>query len=120
MDVYLNLIALKGPEDLQREVIVENSLTVRPDWKIFEQILSPGGIKTTVTPEEFLLKRPSLETLWEITATRRDAFGRELTFSWAKDLRNLEWPEDTSPINPAIKAFIEALPDNIPIILFWC
>jgi len=51
--------------------------------------------------------------------TRTDGLGVEIGFVYARQLQNLVIPEDSSTINKAIKAYIDALPGNIPIILVW-
>jgi len=51
--------------------------------------------------------------------TREDNVGAELTFVYAKDFKKLNWPEANFSRNLAIKAFIEALPEDTPIILWW-
>ena len=51
--------------------------------------------------------------------TREDAYGEELTVVYAEQMKKLFIPEDASPWNKAIKAFIDKLPNNTPIILDW-
>lgn len=51
--------------------------------------------------------------------TREDSYGETLTFVYAKDLKILRIPHDSSDHNRAIMAFIDALSDDIPVILYW-
>jgi hypothetical protein len=48
-----------------------------------------------------------------------DGLGVKIGFAHAKQLKTLVISEDASAINKAIKAYIDALPDDIPIILAW-
>ncbi len=50
---------------------------------------------------------------------RDDKYGTELTFVYAEQLKSLKVENGASPKNRAIKVFIEALPDDTPIILLW-
>jgi hypothetical protein len=52
--------------------------------------------------------------------TDTDRRGNPLTFTTPTMLRQLRLPEDTSPWNQAILAFLLALPPDARIILFWC
>ncbi|MDP3934965.1 MAG: hypothetical protein Q8Q46_02005 [Candidatus Giovannonibacteria bacterium] len=54
-----------------------------------------------------------------IEKTREDKYGDELVFVYAQQLKKLKMPDDASPKNKAIKAFVNALPDDTPIILYW-
>ncbi len=54
-----------------------------------------------------------------LKSTRTDAFGVELTFAYAQELKKLKLPDDVTTRNRAVKAFIDALPNETPIILYW-
>jgi hypothetical protein len=49
-----------------------------------------------------------------------DKHGRPLTFTTPADLKNVCPPNDLSPWNVAILAFLEALPSDTRLVLFWC
>lgn len=51
--------------------------------------------------------------------TRTDELGYEMTLASAKQLKGLVIPNDTSPTNKAIKAYLDQLPDDTFIILGW-
>jgi hypothetical protein len=53
------------------------------------------------------------------TETRFDGLGVEIRFVYTKQLKALTIPKDSTDINKAIKAFIETLPDDMPVILAW-
>jgi len=55
----------------------------------------------------------------EVLVRGGPSFEEESTFLYASELRALTYPPDAAPWNLAIKAFIEALPDDTPIILYW-
>lgn len=66
------------------------------------------------------LKFPIYDEDGETLVRGGPTFGDEdSTLLYASELRGLVYPPDTSPWNLAFKAFIEALPDDIPIILYW-
>jgi hypothetical protein len=49
-----------------------------------------------------------------------DRQGRPLTFTTPQDLHQLRVPEDLSPWNRAVLAFLLALPPDCRIVLYWC
>jgi hypothetical protein len=49
-----------------------------------------------------------------------DRQGASLTFTTPEDMRRLRIPEDLSPWNTAILAFLRALPLDARIVLYWC
>lgn len=54
-----------------------------------------------------------------IRKNRKDHYGDELRFALAGDLKNLKWPTKMSSTNKAIRAFLKALPEDTPVILYW-
>jgi hypothetical protein len=46
--------------------------------------------------------------------------GSRLTFTTPADLVRLEIPADTSPWNCAVLGFLQALPTDARIVLYWC
>jgi hypothetical protein len=49
-----------------------------------------------------------------------DRYGAPLTFTTPGDLRRLRLPDDLSPWNRAVLAFLLALPTDARIVLYWC
>lgn len=131
MGVDLTLFFLQRPEDLVKtEVLVMNQLFLDRDYMAFGQLRNfsymrehEGWVdipeRPTITPH------PLPPQLWVkvygegLEPTREDSYGDELTFVYAQDLKKLQLPEHSSPWMKVIKAFIDALPDDTPIILHW-
>jgi hypothetical protein len=95
------------------------------DFRIFEQFANfPGAvnktptnvIKTSLLPGDLTVASVSEEN--GVTFNRNDEYG-EISWVHGKELKTLHIPDDTSPINKAIKAYIDQLPDEIPILLRW-
>ncbi len=49
-----------------------------------------------------------------------DQYGAPLTFTTPAALARLVPPDEMSPWNAAVLAFLTALPDNTRIVLYWC
>jgi hypothetical protein len=49
-----------------------------------------------------------------------DRQGSRLTFTTPADLQRLRQPDDLSPWNRAVMAFLLALPAEARVILYWC
>lgn len=120
--LQLTLIPL-SPEDLGKTLVhCNNQLSFTQDYRIFGQLIDfdKGDlptIKARPIPPQMLLENcknaPGKRT-------REDGNGAELTFVRAKQLKDeLEIPRGTSPGNVAVMKFIDRLPDDTPIILFW-
>lgn len=105
----------------QKVVHCHDRLNLDPDNNIFSQLIDCGeGNKPTVKIN------PIPPQMWvethecgKIRGTNRDKYGNTLTFIYAGEFKDLKFPVSTSQKNKAIKAFVDALPDNIPIILWW-
>ena len=121
MGADLKLRFLKGPEALTdvHPVCLE-SLDIERDQFIFNQLDKFGDnhpvIETIQIPPQMWIGVYGEDGFKEI---RKDRFDRTLTFTYAKELKKLEIPENAHWKNKAIKAFINMLPDNIPVILCW-
>ncbi len=94
------------------------------DYRIFAQLSnfpdSRGGF-----PDQSIKTRPLPNGLTigttiddEVTFSRNDESG-EMNWVYAKKLKTLDIPKDTSKVNKAIKAYIDQLSDNTPVILRW-
>jgi hypothetical protein len=97
------------------------------DYQIFSQI-----IDMSYRQEEGISKKPTIQTypippqMWVrtygdegIEKAHEDGDGKALTFVYAQQLKKLRIPDNASSQNKAIKAFVDALPDDVPIILMW-
>jgi hypothetical protein len=51
--------------------------------------------------------------------TREDPYGGKIVWVPAKQLKTLVMPADTTPSNHAIKAYIDELVDDTPVIMMW-
>jgi hypothetical protein len=52
--------------------------------------------------------------------TQTDGYGKPLTWTTPATLARLESPDDLSPWNNAVLAFLRALPEDTRIVLYWC
>jgi hypothetical protein len=52
--------------------------------------------------------------------TATDRYGKPLTFTTSADIRQLRVPDDVSPWNRAVLAFLLTLPPDTRIVLYWC
>ena len=122
MGLDLTLLPLMGPQEIGgKSALCHDRLSFDRDSSIFGQLTDLGyGCRPTIKAN------PIPPQLWVdvyedegIERTRTDKHGTELTFVYAQQLKMLEMRETASPKNKAIKAFIEALPNDTPIILLW-
>jgi hypothetical protein len=54
-----------------------------------------------------------------VKTTRRDKYGRPITYTTVDEMKQLTFPSDASVINKAIGAYVNQLPDDWVIILLW-
>lgn len=121
MSLYLTIFPLSGPEDLTKtSVFPKTQLEFDQDYEIL------GQLTDTLDGETTIKARPIPPQLWvdiyEEKGRRRireDRYDEELTFVYAYQLKKLKMPEGASHYAKAVKAFIDALPDDVPIILWW-
>lgn len=124
MSVELILYPLRGPSVLNNtKVLCFDRLGFDQDYRIFGQLKDISGGKDN---KPVIQPKPIPVQMWVqmyedegIDETREDRYGDELTFVYAQQLKKLEVPEDADPKNKAIKAFIDELPNDTPIILQW-
>jgi len=121
MGLDLTLLPLRDPREVgEVSVLAYNRLSFDRDSELFGQITDIDGSEPTIKP---LAIPPQMwVTTYEdegLDRTRTDKYGTELTFVYAKELKKLKLPEDVSARNRAIKAFVDALPNDTPIILWW-
>lgn len=55
-----------------------------------------------------------------LTFTDKDRHGRPLTFTTPAEIARIQVPEDIAPWNRAVLAFLQALPSESRIVLYWC
>jgi|SRR3989338_7903067 len=102
------------------------------DYSIFGQLVDMSDHYRRTEQDNDIPEKPTIKTipippqLWVetygdegIERTREDRYGTELTFVYAQQLKKLSVRDDASTKNKAIKAFINALPDDMPVILYW-
>lgn len=122
MSFDLTLLPLEGPHDLKNtSVFCHDRLSFDRDYEIFGQLTDVGEgdkatIKTDSIPPQMWVQTYESKG---IQRRRDDGYGKPLTFVYAQQLKKLKVANEASPKNKAIKAFVDALPDHIPIILFW-
>ena len=107
------------------QVNPKTRLWLTRDYRIFGQISNfpdspdeePAQIlQTSPLPDGFTVGSSTEED--GIVFSRNDESG-EINWLYAKDLKTLKIPEDTSPVNKGIKAYIDQLPDDMPVLLKW-
>lgn len=130
MSVYLDLLFLDNPNKLQdTSVLCYERLTLDQDYRVLGQLIDLSQYRKG--PEDEIPAQPTIKTtpippqLWlEVYGdrgtirTRQNVFGEEVSFAYAEQLRRLKMPHDASPKNLAIKAFLDALPNDTPIFLW--
>lgn len=122
MGLDLTILPLRNARQLgDSSVLCYDRLCFIQDYAIFCQLKDFGhGNEPTISTH------PIPPQMWVdlyeddgIKSRRDDKYETELTFVYAQQLKKLEVAKDASPKNRAIKAFIDALPDDTPIILYW-
>ena len=131
MGLDLILLPLNGRGDLNDSKISSfNRLRFGRDYRIFGQIANKDGgdirpdcdTKKTVRPH---LLPPTVKLVRMdcgedgIIETRKDGHDVELTYAFVEELKELRLPEGTPLENKAIMAYISALPNDCPVLLYW-
>lgn len=128
MSTGLTIIPLRDCSQLPHQnVFAFTQIKFIDDYCIFGQITDMANEKKPYIPKKPHIKTQPLPSQAQIIiykqggmkTTREDDWGFELTFAYAEDLKALNVPEDVHPFNKAIIAFINALPNDTPIILYW-
>lgn len=123
MGIGLTLLPLNGPRDIgETDVYDVTRLRFQQDYGIFSQLMDSEdrGWKATISTMSIPPQmRVHIHDGERVRKTREDAYGVELTFVYAKQMKKLKNPDNVSPRNKAIMAFIRALEDDVPIILLW-
>ena len=130
MSIHLQLLVVKEEADLQSEAITTfDRVELDQDSRVFKQIAnldSRRGSRPKLTTFPTIRTHPIPEQSWIVESyegkeskTREDVYGYELRFSYAQDLRKLALPEDSTQGMREVKALIDSLPDQTPIIFMW-
>ena len=118
----LKILPLQNVRELKEECVFCNEcLCFDRDDRIFSQIKNYQNRDNPTVKVQPIPRGMWIETYRGsgIERSRNDECEEELTFAYAKELKKLKMLKDTSPRNMAIKAFINALPDDVPIFLDW-
>jgi len=128
MGLDLTLMPLKDARELTERVLGYNRLGFARDYKIFAQIadvegksaVPDEGVEATVRTHP-LPPRLKVGIYGEsgIRNTRKNPCGEEMVYTTAGEMRKIVLPEDVSPVNKAIMAYIKALQRDTPIVLEW-
>jgi len=105
----------------------QTQLMLTRDYRLFAQfsnfigsvadVSNPRHIKVSPLPPELKIALDNKQG--EERGTRKDAYGQDISWTFAKQMKKLQIPEDTSAINKAVKAYIDELPDDMPVITEW-
>lgn len=107
----------------ERDTPLFGQMTQVPPGEVVQSIGGPisvpsaPSIETHDLPEDYCVN--VFAPNGDITPIRRDVRGKSLRFAYARDLKRLQLRENAHPTNLAIKAFIDVLPDEIPVALNW-
>lgn len=121
MGQYLTIYPCRGIDDLSREEFwTHDCLTFEQDCELLDLILWGDDERG---PVEMFHLPPGLQVVMdeggEPKRTRRTRHGDDLVFAYAAHLKRLRLSKNASFRDQAIKAYIDALPDDLPIILEW-
>lgn len=98
------------------------------DYSILEQIgpeVEPGEVvpysDIPASGPKIATQRLSEEIEVEVFTEKgiEKSRGGDIAFVYAKELKRLEIPKDAHPWNKIIKAVIDALDDEVPVIIEW-
>jgi len=94
------------------------------DYRVFGQIANFKSygepvptIETQELPSGMTVMAYNNDGVVEITV---DAYGAPLRYAFARDMKKLRLPDAAFAKNRAIKAFIDAMPNNSVFVLYWC
>lgn len=114
----------------ETSVYCRERLSFNSDYRILGQLTDLSsyrkGGRDDIPEKPTINAQPIPPQMWVVVSeeeglrrTREDPYGTGLTFVYAQQLKELKLPDDASPKNKAIKAFVDALPPETPIILYW-
>jgi hypothetical protein len=100
------------------EILPTATLRFERDPRLFAQ-LAPDATPSLVRPLPAGLKVGCYEDEG-LVFVNADRQGQPLTFTSPADLRRLVVPDDITPWNAAVLAFLLALPQDARLVLVWC
>lgn len=127
MSYNLRLLVLENVNELlEISLYPLDQLEVDQDYRIFGQLFNffadclEDGVSTIckITPLPAQLWIMVSIDSESIEKTRTNPYGDELGFMYAKDMKKLKLPKDVSCHMRAVKAFIDELADDTPIVLY--
>ncbi len=128
MGLDLTLMPLRDARALAGSIVGYDRLQFDRQYSVFAQIADVDG-KSAVPDEgiEAIVRTyplpPGVSVLiYEdegINTTRRNPYEEEMVYALARELGALKLPENATPKNKAIMAYINALEKDTPIILEW-
>lgn len=130
MSLYLDLLPLRLKDEMTTgRIYCYSRLEFHQDYRIFGQLTSlwRNDHRTDIPKKPAIRPRPVPEGAEVFTYEENGLHKRRncpsgntpLTYVTARQLKQLRIPRDASPWNKAIKAFVDTLPPNTPIILWW-
>lgn len=129
MSMMLTIYPLRNLGQLAKtSIFCDDHLTFEDDYRLFGQLRDMSGYRqddSSIPAKPSIHVMPLPLQLWirmhpveGIETTRTDEYDEILTFAYAEDLKELRVGA-THARNVAILAFIAALPEDTPIILYW-
>lgn len=127
LGLSLNLYPTYSGEKLpfQRIAMGFTRLCMSDDYRIFGQMIRAleheaeenVRLEPKVIPEHVKLELTLPGS--DLEEVREDAYGALLTYLPAGELKRLVLPADADIVNQATMAYINTLPDEWPVILYW-
>jgi hypothetical protein len=120
MSISLTIIpVVKYYDDGLNEKVAFDHIKLRfvQDYRIFEQIAYFTVGNGPFIPTQPLPKNTTV--LINCQKHKKDKYETELAIALASDMKEINWPKEMDPFNEAIKAYIDALPAETPIVLYW-
>jgi hypothetical protein len=119
MGLDLTLLPLHHQSEItSRNIMCYDKLRVRREDDIINMLREddPTTLVTQALPPGAKLVSPMYEPK---KTSRKDPYGDELKYAFAKDFKKFKWPEEMDRRNKGVRAYLKALPPDIPIILYW-
>ncbi len=125
MSYQLTLFPLRGPRDLiQTSILCQTQLVFGQDYRVYAQVdelnFLDSSVKVTVKTK--LIPDQLWVQLYEesgIETTRNNRQGSELHFAYAENFKKLVLPEDVDWKTRAVMAYVNALPNDVPILVYF-
>lgn len=126
MSERLELYPLKGPQTLQDTVVLlyETLLVPAQNYALYAQIDVMNfvdesvrvAIKTNPIPPQLWIEKFGDEGT---RRTRENSYGDEIHFVYAEQLKRWDIGNDAHWSTRAVKAYIDQLPNDIPILILF-